>query len=320
MIWKSMKRTAGAAVIATMALGSAALAEYPEKPITVVIPLGAGGSHDLNARVITSTIPTYLGQAMIVRLSPGAGGQKGTQEVANAAGDGYTLLFSHNYIDQLQQHVENLPYDPLADFMPVARVNYAPIALMVRSDSPYQTFDDLIEAAKENPGQISIAHSGNWGALFTPAAQIMQETGTIFNMVPFQGGGPATRALLAGDADVSFGFPSVLTSLLEAGEVRVLATAGVERIYEDAPSFTELGLPPDTGFMHRIFLAPSSTPPEVIARLEEAFTALQEDRTYQRLMSRLGENTDYIGASEYQKLREEQKAAYADLVASITGQ
>ena len=99
MIFNSLKKTVGAALVATLGLGTAALAEYPEKPITLVIPLGAGGSHDLNARVITSIIPTYLNQAMIVRLSPGAGGQKGTQEVSNAAADGYTLLFSHNYID-----------------------------------------------------------------------------------------------------------------------------------------------------------------------------------------------------------------------------
>ena len=86
MVWTTLKRTVGAALVATLGLGGAAFAEYPEKPITLVIPLGAGGSHDLNARVITSIIPTYLNQAMIVRLSPGAGGQKGTQEVANAAG------------------------------------------------------------------------------------------------------------------------------------------------------------------------------------------------------------------------------------------
>ena len=149
MIWNSLKTTLGAAMIA--ALGTAAFAEYPEKPITLVIPFGAGGSHDLNARIITSTIPAHLGQAMIVQLSPGAGGQKGTQEVANAEADGYTLLFAHNYTDMLQQHVENLPYDPGKDFVPVARVNYAPIAVVVKGDSEYNTFQDLIVAAKANP-------------------------------------------------------------------------------------------------------------------------------------------------------------------------
>ncbi|MEL6520820.1 MAG: tripartite tricarboxylate transporter substrate binding protein [Pseudomonadota bacterium] len=318
MFLKSLKRTLGAALVATLGLGTAAFAEYPEKPITLVIPLGAGGSHDLNARVITSIIPQYLNQAMIVRLSPGAGGQKGTQEVANAAPDGYTLLFSHNYIDMLQQHVENLPYDPNADFVPVARVNFAPIAVVVRGDSEYNSFEDLINAAKSGPGSVDMAHSGNWGALFVPAAQIMKATEASFNLVPFQGGGPAMQALLSGDADVTMGFPSTLSSLLDSGEVKVLATAGDERIYDDVPSFAELGIGGDVGFMHRVVLAPAGTPEDVIAKLGEAFTALQEDKTYNRMMGRLGENTDYIGGGEYQAMREGQNSAYKDLVASIT--
>lgn len=320
MVLTRLKTGLVAAAAGTMALAGAALAEYPEKPITVVIPLGPGGSHDLNARVITSTIPQYLGQAMIVQLAPGAGGQKGTQEVANAAPDGYTLLFTHNYIDQLQQHVENLPYDPMADFDPVARINYAPIAVVVRGDSPYQTYEDLIAAAKENPGQIRMSHSGNWGATFVPGAQIMMETGAQFNLVPYQGGGPAMQALVSGDADVTMGFPSVIGPLVDSGEVRVLATAGEERIYDDVPTFTELGLGPDTGFMHRVFLAPKGTPPEAIAKLEAAFEALQEDPTYANLMGKIGENTAYMPGEEYEALREQQKSNYEKLVATITGQ
>ncbi|MBT6190275.1 MAG: tripartite tricarboxylate transporter substrate binding protein [Tateyamaria sp.] len=318
MFLKTFKKTVGTALVATLGLGTAAYAEYPEKPITLVIPLGAGGSHDLNARVITSIIPTYLNQAMIVRLSPGAGGQKGTQEVANAAADGYTLLFSHNYIDMLQQHVENLPYDPNADFVPVARVNYAPIAVVVRGDSEYNTFEDLINAAKADPGGINMAHSGNWGALFVPAAQIMKATEASFNLVPFQGGGPAMQALLSGDAEVTMGFPSTLSALLDAGKVKILATAGEERIYDDVPSFAELNIGGDVGFMHRVVLAPAGTPDDVLEKLAEAFTALQEDKTYKNMMGRLGENTDYISGGEYQAMREGQNAAYKDLVDSIT--
>lgn len=318
MVWTSLKRTLGAAMVATLGLGTAALAEYPEKPITLVIPFGAGGSHDLNARIITSTIPTHLGQAMIVRLTPGAGGQKGTQEVASSEADGYTLLFAHNYTDMLQQHVENLPYNPMEDFVPVARVNFAPIAVVVRGDSEYETFSDLVEAAKANPGDINMAHSGNWGALFVPAAQIMKETGAEFNLVPYEGGGPAMQALLSSDADVTMGFPSVLGPLIESGDVKVLATAGPERLYEDVPTFAEAGLEGDIGFMHRVVLAPAGTPDDVIDKLEASFTALQEDTSFQRLMGRLGENTDLMLGDDYQVLREEQSGAFKELVDSIT--
>ena len=314
-LWKGAVFAAAAAMAATV---TPAQAEYPEKPVTMVIPLGAGGSHDLNARVITSTIPSFLNQAMIVRLTPGAGGQKGTQEVANSSSDGYTLLFTHNYIDMLQQHVENLPYDPLKDFVPVARVNYAPIAVVVRADSPYQTFEDLIEAAKAKPGEVRMAHSGNWGALFVPAAQIMKARDAYFNMVPYQGGGPAMQALLTGDADLTMGFPSTIASLLLTGDVRVLATAGDERIYPDVPTFAEVGVEGDVGFMHRVVLAPAGTPEDVLAKLEEAFGALLEDKTYNRMMTRLGENVDYMSGADYQAMRETQNEAYKELVKSIT--
>lgn len=299
--------------------GAVQAADYPEKPITLVIPLGAGGSHDLNARVFTSVIPQYINQAMIVQLSPGASGQKGTNEVATADADGYKLLFTHNYIDQLQQHVENLPYDPLADFVTVARINFAPIAIVVKSDSPYKSAEELFAAAKENPGKIRMAHSGNWGALFVPAAQLMQANEIDLNLVPYKGGGPAMQALLSGDADMTMGFPSTLSALLDSGEVRVLATAGDKRIYPDVPSFSELGVGGDVGFMHRVVLAPKDIPQDRLDVLRAAFLKLNEDKTYQRLMSRLGENIDYMSGDDYEKLRADQAEAYKSLVAKITG-
>ena len=319
----SIKKMGGAAKLmayasfAVAATVGTAFAEYPEKPITLVIPFGAGGSHDLNSRVVTSIIPTYLEQAMIVRLTPGAGGQKGTQEVANADPDGYTLLFSHNYLDMLTQHVDNLPYDPVEDFIPIARVNYAPIAVIVNADSPFQTFEDLVAASKENPGSVSMAHSGNWGALFVPAAQMMKSRDIQLNLVPYQGGGPAMQAMLSGDADVTMGFPSVIGPMVESGQVRVLTTSGPERIYDGIPTFTESGVEGDVGFMHRVVLAPAGTPDDVVAKLEAAFVALQEDRSYQRLMGRLGENVDLMLGDEYNALRAEQSIQYKALVEAI---
>lgn len=314
----TLKKLAVSIGLAALTLPSLAAAEYPEKPITMVIPFGAGGSHDLNSRVITSIIPTYLNQAMIVRLTPGAGGQKGTQEVANAPADGYTLLFTHNYVDMLQQYVENLPYDPLEDFIPIARVNYAPIGVVVRADSPYQTFEELIAAADQNPGGIQMSHSGNWGALFVPAAQIMKERGVAFNLVPYKGGGPAMQALLSGDADVTMGFPSTLSTQIESGAIRVLATAGAERMFDDVPTFAEVGVEGDVGFMHRVLVAPKGTPQEAVDKLTEAFAALVEDRTFTRMMGRLNETIDLIDGPAYQQLREEQAVAYKELVEALT--
>lgn len=320
MITSIFKKVALAAGIAVAAAGTAAWAEYPEKPITMVIPFGPGGSHDLNARVITSIIPTYLDQAMIVRLTPGAGGQTGTQEVANAPADGYTLLFTHNYVDMLQQYVTDVPYDPISDFIPIARVNFAPIGVVVRADSPYQTFEDLVAAAEADPGSVSMSHSGNWGALFVPAAQIMQARGVQFNLVPYQGGGPAMQALLSGDADVTMGFPSTLSGQIDAGEIRVLATAGAERMFDDVPTFAEVGVEGDVGFMHRVLLAPAGTPDEAVDALQGAFAELIEDRTFTRMMGRLNETIELLDGPTYQEMRAEQAVAYKALVDELTGQ
>ena len=126
------------------------------------------------------------------------------------------------------------------------------------------------------------------------------------------------QALLSGDADVTMGFPSTLSSLVTSGKVKVLATAGDERIYDDVPSFAELGIGGDVGFMHRVVLAPAGTPQDVLDKLGAAFTALQEDKTYNRMMGRLGENTELLLGEGYQKMRQDQSGAYKALVDSIT--
>jgi tripartite-type tricarboxylate transporter receptor subunit TctC len=308
--------TAGVTLVAP----STARAEFPEKPVTLVIPLAAGGSHDLNARIITTLAPKYLGQPMIVRLTPGAGGQKGTQEVARSRADGYTLLFSLNYIDTLQQYVESVPYDPLKDFVPVARINYAPASFIVRADSPYQTFEDLVAAAKAEPGKLRLGHSGNWGAFFVPAAQVMKKLGFEMNLVPYQGGGPAMQALLSGDSDLTLAFPSSIGELLEGGKIRVLASAGEERIYEGVPTFSEIGVPGDIGFMHRFVLAPAGTPQEALDKLSEVFAEIAADPEFMTLMERIGEDVNYMTGPEYQVLREEQNVEYKALVTELTSQ
>lgn len=316
--WKSAAYAASLAICAAFTLTpTETRADYPEKPINMIVPLGAGGSHDLNARVIASNIPQYLGNLMGVTVITGEGGQAGTKALAAAPADGYTLLFTHNYIDMLQQYVMDLPYNPAEKFVPVVRVNYAPASIIVRNDSPFQTFDDLLEAAKAAPNSVSLGHSGNWGAHFVPAAQIMQQLDVDFDMIGFQGGGPAMQALLAGDLDVAMSFPSGDAGPLAEGKIRVLATAGSERIYEDVPSFEEVGIKGDVGFMHRVVLARADTPPEILKHIETAFDALSRDRTYLKLVKLLNEDVQLLPGKEYEELRRAQAVDYKSLVETL---
>jgi tripartite-type tricarboxylate transporter receptor subunit TctC len=308
-----------AAAIAGLALAGAARADdYPVKPITMIIPLGAGGSHDLNARVITSVLPTYLGQPVVVQLMPGASGRIGTAAAAAAKPDGYTLLFTHNFFDELQAHVTKLPYNTNKDFVPVVRTNTAPPSLVVRADSPYKTLKDLIEAAKKNPGKIKFGHSGNWGATMVPGAVLLEAAGVKVTLVPYKGGGPARRGLLSGDVDFTVALPSVI--ITQGDKVRTLVTMADSRVFPKVPTSGDLGYPDvaDVATMQRIVLAPAGIPADRLAKLREAFAKLAKDKTYKTLLDKLGENDNFMNGPDYEKLRVKQDKSYAKLVQELT--
>jgi len=303
-----------------LGIGSTAVQadSYPSKPITMIIPLGAGGSHDLNARVFTSIVPEYLGNAIIVKLMPGASGQKGTAAAARAKPDGYTLLFTHNYIDQLQQHIEKLPYDTTKDLVTVARLNYGPISLITKPNKPWKNLKELIAYGKKNPGKLKMATSGNWGAVMVPAARVFAKAGVQVNYIPYKGGGPAFRAFLANEVDFTMMFPSVIKGRVKKGTIRVLASAGKKPMFKDAPTFSQLGFDDDIGYMNRVILAPRGIPAARLKVLRTAIAKLKKNKTYKKMMKKLGENTAYMSGDEYEKIRAKQKKRYGNLVKKLT--
>ena len=195
-----------------------------------------------------------------------------------------------NYLDMLQQHVENLPYDPGKDFVPIARINHAPIGVVVRGDSPFKTFDDVVEYCQGQSGQTEDGAFGQLGRAVRAGRADHEVEGHRFqhDTLTRAVGRLCRRCSKKGDAEITMGFPATLTNLLDNGEVRLLATAGSERMVDDVPTLAELGVEGDTGYMHRVVVAPAGTPPDVVQRQRDAFKALQEDKSYVRLMGRLG--------------------------------
>jgi tripartite-type tricarboxylate transporter receptor subunit TctC len=305
-----------------LCIGPAIAADYPDKPITLIIPLGAGGSHDLNARVFTSVIPTYLGQPMVIKLMPGAGGQTGTAAAVRAKADGYTLIFTHNFIDQLQPVVEKLPYDTTKALISVWRLNYGPPCFYGLSDRPYKTLQEMLDWGKANPGKLRFGTTGKWGAGFTPGAVVLTRAGVEATYVPYQGGGPALQAALAGDVDFTVGFPAQGLPHYKTGKLRFYAVGAEKRLEDapDVPTLPELGYPVGSLLMSRIIMAPRETPPERIKILQDAFSKLYKDKTFLNLMNSLGENIEFMDGPEYEKVRAEQKEEYTKLVKKITGQ
>jgi len=304
-----------------LCIGPTIAADYPEKPITLIIPLGAGGSHDLNARVFTSVIPSYLGQPMVIKLMPGAGGQTGTAAAVKAKADGYTLIFTHNFIDQLQPVVEKLPYDTTKALISVWRLNYGPPCFYGLSDRPYKTLAEMLDYGKQNPGKLKFGTTGKWGAGMTPGAVVLTRAGVEATYIPYQGGGPALQAALAGDVDFTVGFPAQGLPHYKTGKLRFYAVGAEKRLAEapDVPTLPELGYPVGSLLMSRIIMAPRDTPPERIKILQDAFGKLYQDKTFLNLMNSLGENVEYMNGPEYEKVRAEQKEEYTNLVKKITG-
>ena len=299
---------------------SAKADDFPQKPITVIIPFGAGGSHDMNARVFTSIIPTYLGQPMVVKLMPGASGQKATSVAVKAKPDGYTLIFTHNFVDQLQPHTENLPYDTSKSLVTVVQLNDSAPLLWVKSDKPWKTLEEMLEWGRKNPGKLKFANSGKWGASFTAGAMILTKAKVKAKFLPYKGGGPSKRAVLAGDGDFTFGRPSTIMSNFKAGDVRILAVGGTKRMKElpDIPTLAELGYGSEN-VMRRVLMAPRGIPADRLKKLQDAFSKLQGDKTYKRLMKQLSENRNLINGPEYEKIRADQSKLYKNLVKELTG-
>ena len=302
-------------------IGVAQADNYPSKPITIIIPFGAGGSHDMNARVFTSIIPQYLGQAMIVKLMPGASGQKATAYAVKAKPDGYNLLFTHNFIDQLQPHTENLSYDPFKDLVTVIQLNDSAPLLWIRADKPWKNLDEMLAYGKANPGKLLFANSGKWGASFTAGAMIFTKAGVQAKFMPYKGGGPSKRAVLAGDADFTFGRPSTIMGQVKAGKVRILAVGGTGpmKILPGVEVLNDKGYGGSENIMQRILMAQKGIPADRLKKLQDAFGKLQNDKTYKKLMKSLGENRNMVMGGKYEGMRRAQSKTYLKLVKGLTG-
>ncbi|MBT3351755.1 MAG: tripartite tricarboxylate transporter substrate binding protein [Nitrospinaceae bacterium] len=298
--------------------------EYPNRPITLVLPVGAGGSHDLHARGITSIIADILGQPMIVKLLPGGAAMKGTGYVAKAKPDGYTILFSANQFDMIVPQTRKVPFNTLKDFKTIAKINHAQPMFISLTNKPWKNMKELIAYAKKNPGKINWGHSGVWGAGHIPSMQLVKAAGIKVNFIPHKGGGPALRALLSGQDDVGMAFPTQARSHAKAGKIRALVITGDKRLSKDpvfrnVPTAAEIGYKSVSFQMERIFMAPSKIPADHLTKLRLAFVKLMKNKSFKRFMRSIGESVTFVKGEEYDKTRPQRYKEYTTLIKSITG-
>src|SRR5216117_302251 len=260
--------------IAFCAAGASAQEAYPSKPVTMVVPFPPGGVADIVGRPLAVGMSHALKQPVVVLNRTGAGGAVGMASVAKAAADGYTLLMSLSSISifPVSDRINGKPpaYE-LKDFAPVALVTADPTVLVVRADSRYKTLKDFVDAAKANPGKINYSSSGVYGTLHVAMEIFANAAGIKLFHIPYQGGGPAVTALLAGQVEASPQGPAAAIGQIKAGKMRALASWGSERLklLPDIPTFKELGYDAEFYIWTGIF-APAATPPAVIQKLRAA--------------------------------------------------
>lgn len=264
-----------------LAFGTGAIADnYPNRPITWIIPFAAGGSTDLNARVIAKALREKLGQPIIIENKPGAGTIVGAEALINAKPDGYTFFYGSNTnLVNYEYLFKKRSFDPKKDLLPFHGLLMLPPTLVARGDASYKTLPELVAYAKKNPGKVNIASPGQNSAPHLVAELFMAEADIKMTHIPYKGAAPAMADLLAGVVDIIFDFPVGVQQHIESGKLRLLAVPSPTRLpnIPTIPTFAELGLPGVNFSTWAVMVLPVGTPPDVVDRLGEAFGKSLQD-------------------------------------------
>lgn len=269
---------------------ASAMAQYPDRPIRLIVPFPPGGPTDVFARVLSISLASELGQQVIIDNKGGAGGNVGTDLVAKAKPDGYTLLFGTAATHGINISLyKELPYHPLKDFELIALVGIVPMVLLVPPGQP-RTVATLIAKMKAEPGKWSYASSGNGTTNHLAGELFKTRAGIDVVHVPYRGSGPALQDLLAGR--VAYMFDSFGTSLvhIKAGTLLPLAVTAAKRstVAPDVPTMAEAGVPNFESATWNVIAAPASTPTDVVARLSVATNKALKDPAVAERLKQLG--------------------------------
>jgi len=306
--------------LAPLAAGPAAAADYPDKVVRLVVPWATGGFNDILGRMLAERMSRGLGQQVIVENKPGAAGTLGSEFVARAAPDGYTLLLATADTHAISPAVyPNLRYDPVKDFEPVAMLVTQPVLLWVRADSPLRTLDDFLAEAKKRPGELTYASNGNGSATHLGMEDFSRAAGIRMLHVPYKGTGPALIDLMGGRLDTMFLSVQAAGPHGESGALRPLALTAGKRSARmpDVPTLDETCC---AGFRLALWqglVAPKGTPPEVVAKVSQAAVAALQDPEIRDPMAALGVETIGGGPQAFGDFLQQETARWRDVVKSV---
>src|SRR5580704_12341091 len=269
----------------------AGAADYPERPVTIVVGFPPGGASDILARILADKLGSVLGKPFVVDNRPGAGGNVAGEVVAHAAADGYTLLLGNNAILATNASLySKIGFDPVKDFAPISLIGTQANVLVVNLDVPAHSLAALIALAKANPGKLNFASSGYGLAAHLAGELFKAEARIDIVHVPYKGSAPALQDVIAGSDQMMFATTSGVMGFLKNGQVRALAVTTLKRtaILPDIPTMDEAGLPGFEATTWHGLVAPAGTPPAIIEVLHDTTVRALRDSVVAKSLTDLG--------------------------------
>ncbi len=292
--------------------------DYPNRPIRVIVPVGAGAGMDNAARVTAAAVEKHIGQTLVIENKPGAGSRIGAAMVAKAQPDGYTLLFTSPSVITVAEHFpQKMDFEPAKDFRPVAIGLFQPVLLIVRPGLGIKTVDEFVAFARNNPGKISFGIQGLGGEMHLSLEVFKKTAGMNVTAVPYNAAAQAIVDLLADRLDAMFLVIPPIKQHVEAGKLLALATLAAKRVeaMQSVPTMKELGRPEMTNAIWFGYLAPSKTPDAIVEKLARAFGHLQSDAALTKRVTEMGAELNVVGPAEFGRIIEKNRREYGKIVA-----
>jgi tripartite-type tricarboxylate transporter receptor subunit TctC len=296
---------------------AAAQSNYPNKPINLIVPYGAGGSADSRSRQLGQKMSVLFKQPIVIENKPGAGGNIGTEFIARAAPDGYTIGMGNFAPMAVNKTLfGNLRYDPETDISPIMLVEKGPLVLVVNPNSPYKTIGDIVAAAKAKPGVLTFS-SGGIGGSHQLSAELFELNADISMIhVPYKSGSAALTDLMAGNVDIMFDQMYSAVPNIKADKLRPIAITSKKRspLLPNVPSFSELGYPKVEVLNWQGLIAPKGTPKAIIDKLNAAANEALKDPGVREIMLSQGNEIGGGSPAEFAALIKSESAKWSAVV------
>ncbi len=313
-----MKRLLAACTVLALALAAPAHAQkWPERTVKLVVPYPPGGNVDGAARIVAEKLQSALAQAVVVENRAGAGGLLGSEAVAKAEPDGYTLLLGANGpILFAPELASRRAYEWRRDFVPITMVSLTPIVLQVHPSVAAKSVKELFDLARKEPGKLTMSAPGPGTTNHLLSEMLQDRMGLSWVTVQYKGNAPATSDLIAGHVNFNFDQMSVALPFIKDGKTRALAVTGAKRTSSlpDIPTFSEASFPEIEGSTFTGLMAPAKTPPEIVARLNAELGKILSDPDVKAKFQALGAETSPMSPEAFTRYLEKEDATWIPVI------